>query len=64
MNEVDKQKIKDDVQNCFIERNKNTIAEKISDYILKGFTEDEACHAIIQVVKNLPNHLLPLKVTP
>ena len=28
INMEDKQKIKDDVQNCFIERNENTIHEK------------------------------------
>lgn len=64
INAEDKQKIKDDVRNCFIERNKNTIYEKISDLIKGGLTEDEARHLVVQVVQNLPNHLLPIKVTP
>lgn len=63
MNETDRQKIKDDVQAIFIERNRNTIAEKISDLTRVGFTEDEARHVLIQAVKNLPNYLLPLKAT-
>mgnify|MGYP001561408895 CR=1 FL=1 len=64
INMEDKQKIKDDVQNCFIERNENTIHEKISDCIRKGFNKDEARHTVIQIVKNLPNHLLSIKATP
>ena len=64
INVEDKQKIKDDVQNCFIERNRNTIAEKISDCIRKGFTKDDARHTVIQAVKNLPRYLLPLETMP
>lgn len=64
INVKDEQKIRDDVRNCFIERNENTIAEKISELIKVGFTKDETNHIVIQIVKNLPNHLLPLKVTP
>lgn len=62
INAEDKQKIKDDVRNCFIERNENTIYEKISDLISAGFTEGEAHDAVIQVVKNLSSFLLPLKI--
>lgn len=64
INAEDKQKIIDDVRESFIERNENTIYEKISDLIELGFTEDEARHTVIQIVKNLPSYLLPLKVTP
>lgn len=64
INKADKQKIKDGVQYSFIERNRNTMAEKISELIKAGFTRDDAHHTVIQIVKNLPNHLLPLKVTP
>lgn len=60
INVESKQKIKDDVQNCFIERNKNTIYEKISELIKAGFTKDDAHHTVIQVVQNLPKYLLPL----
>ena len=62
MDEKDKQKIKDDVQADLIGRNSNTIPEKISYCIGKGMTEDEARHTVIQIVKNLPSVLLPLRV--
>lgn len=62
MNEEDKQKIKVDVQESFIERMRSAISEKITYCIKEGFTEDEASHTVIQIVKNLPNHLLPLKI--
>jgi len=28
----------------------------------KGMSEDNARHTVIQVVKNLPDHLLPMKI--
>lgn len=62
MEEKDKRKIRDSVQESFIERNENTIAEKISFFIKKGFTEDEAYHAIIQIMKNLSNYFLNLSL--
>lgn len=64
INEEDKQKITDDVQESFIERMNNTISEKLSFCRKKGLSEDEANNTITQVVKNLPNHLLPIKVVP
>lgn len=61
MEEKNKQKIRDSVQQFFIERNENTIKETISYCIDLGMTEDEARHTVIQVTKNLPSYLLPLK---
>lgn len=57
------QKTKEDVERSFIERNKNTTREKISDLISAGFTEDKAQHMVIQIIKNLPDALLPLSAT-
>ena len=62
MNEEDRLKNINAVTEIFIERNRNTIAEKISDLMTAGHAEDDACHIIIQTVKNLPRYLLPLKV--
>lgn len=64
INIEERQKIKDDVRNCFIERNENTICEKISELIKAGFTKDEAHHTVIKVVKNLSSYLLPIKIKP
>ncbi|KKR52780.1 MAG: hypothetical protein UT90_C0021G0005 [Parcubacteria group bacterium GW2011_GWA1_40_21] len=62
MDEKDKHKIKDGVQQSFIEIINNTISEKISYCMSKGMSEDNARHTVIQVVKNLPDHLLPMKI--
>ena len=58
------EKIKEEVRNCFIARNKGTIDEKISYCMSKGMPEDKARHAIIQIVKNLSGYLLPLRDEP
>ncbi len=47
----------------FIERVRGAIPEKITYCMQAGLTEDEARHTVIQVVKNLPDCLLPLKDT-
>ena len=40
---------------------KTRYTKKISDCIRKGFNKDEARHTVIQIIKNLPNHLLSIK---
>ncbi|MBU6430918.1 MAG: hypothetical protein KGJ58_03100 [Patescibacteria group bacterium] len=57
MHEKDKQKIRKDVERSFIERVGSAISEKITYCIKSGFSEDDAHHTVIQVVKNLPNYL-------
>lgn len=54
---------REEIENCFIERNENTIFEKISYCITeKKMNPDDATYLVTQVVKNLPKYLLPLKV--
>ncbi|MBM2817587.1 MAG: hypothetical protein HW401_177 [Parcubacteria group bacterium] len=56
--------LKKELEGSFLERMTNAANEKFSHYTKQGWAEDDVAHAIIQVIKNLPHLLLPLKMMP